>query len=147
MSNRDKWCRHRTAFTSDIKTCNAGVDFHQFDKLGSTPNEIPSRRLSLMPCLGECPEAIAKCDKYSGYTPEEIAAHEADLRERITRIGTIRTAIIQACIIRGAIGDKKSCAGQIPCPACKTGTVQYSRASNGHVHARCSTANCASWME
>lgn len=38
--------------------------------------------------------------------------------------------------------------GVIPCPICKSGKVNYSRAAyNGHVHARCSTAGCVAWME
>lgn len=33
--------------------------------------------------------------------------------------------------------------GTFGCPACKTGTVRWSRApNNGHVHFRCSTPDC-----
>jgi hypothetical protein len=97
------WCRHRTPFTSEFKTCKIGVDFHKFP-----------RQHDLMPCLGQTAEAKALCPKYSGYTSVK------------------------------ATGQRQ---GRIPCPACKTGTVGYSQASNGHVHARCSTEGCASWME
>ena len=39
-------------------------------------------------------------------------------------------------------------AGEMKCPVCKEGTLRYSRAAyNGHVHARCSTADCVAWME
>lgn len=38
--------------------------------------------------------------------------------------------------------------GKMLCPICNKGELYYSRASyNGHVHARCSTENCVSWME
>jgi hypothetical protein len=39
-------------------------------------------------------------------------------------------------------------AGKMPCPICKTGELSYSRSTyNGHVHARCSTDSCVTWME
>ena len=39
-------------------------------------------------------------------------------------------------------------AGEMKCPACKEGTLRYSRAAyNGHVQARCSTNGCVQWME
>lgn len=38
--------------------------------------------------------------------------------------------------------------GQIQCPVCNTGLLNYSRAGyNGHVHGQCSTATCVAWME
>lgn len=38
-------------------------------------------------------------------------------------------------------------AGSIDCPVCEKGTLRYSRASNGHVHALCTNADCVRWME
>lgn len=137
MGQRNIWCRHRTAFNKEIPTCKAGVDFHQFEIVYTSPRKGPS----LMPCLGECPEAIARCPKFEGWTPEEIAAREADLHARFERIGAIRSAIVTA------IKDTGARSGRIACPACKTGTVGYCQASNGHVHAKCSTPNCEAWME
>lgn len=38
--------------------------------------------------------------------------------------------------------------GEMPCPCCKDGLLRYSVASyNGHMHAKCSTEDCVSWME
>jgi hypothetical protein len=38
--------------------------------------------------------------------------------------------------------------GVMDCPVCGTGKLHYSRAGyNGHVHARCETDGCVSWME
>lgn len=38
--------------------------------------------------------------------------------------------------------------GEMACPICKTGRLQYQRSShNGHVHAQCSIAGCVSWRE
>lgn len=38
--------------------------------------------------------------------------------------------------------------GEIPCPACGTGTLRYTVAAvNGHMWGACTTAECARWME
>ena len=129
MSSGDKWCKHRTAFTSEFKTCKVGVDFHAF--------KPP------MPCLGEDPAAaLARCAQFEAHTPEELAAREAERDARMKRFGVIRPAIVENVKKTGIRS------GSIPCPACKTGNVRYSQSSyNDHIHATCSTPNCASWME
>ena len=133
---RDTWCRHRTPFTDAFKTCRVDVDFHQFMGGQDTGPQ------STMPCLGESEAAKARCDKYSGWTVEEIATREEDMRGRFARLGIIRRAIVEANKATGEHG------GTLDCPACKTGTVSWSMArSNGHIHARCSTPDCAAWME
>lgn len=128
---RDTWCRHRTPFTKEFRTCKANIDFHQFDGPHAD-----------MPCLGENAAAKARCSSYSGWTAQEIADREECVEQSLKRFGVIRAAIIAEHERTGTN------AGTIPCPACGTGTVSWSRArSNGHIYARCSTPDCASWME
>lgn len=125
----DTWCRHRTPFDkTKYPVCQIGVDYHQFS-------------FDDCPCLGESERARVRCPSYSAMTPEELAAREAELLARFERIGTIRMAIVKQIKTTSVRG------GHMPCPCCKTGIVGYSQASNGHIHARCSTVNCASWME
>lgn len=126
----DTWCVHRTPFGKEHPTCKVGIDFHQFED-----------NYKLMPCLGKTAEARARCPKYLAKMPEQIAAREAMITARFERIGTIRAAIIQN------IKTSKVSYGNIACPCCKTGKVRYSQASNGHIHAACSTQDCAGWME
>jgi hypothetical protein len=39
-------------------------------------------------------------------------------------------------------------ADSIPCPICTTGRLYYRVAAyNGHMHAKCETEGCVSWME
>jgi hypothetical protein len=65
-----------------------------------------------------------------------------DFKAAMERLRIIRMAIIAE---HKATGKNH---GVIPCPACKTGKVEWSRAtSNGHVWAQCSTPECAAWME
>jgi hypothetical protein len=66
-----------------------------------------------------------------------------------------RTAILEDLKRRYKEGDKIvkpgahgfSGSGEFPCPVCQAGTLRYSRASNGHVHAGCTTDTCVRWME
>jgi hypothetical protein len=58
--------------------------------------------------------------------------------------------IKQILVIRAEIVKKSKPGeeGTIPCPVCKTGTINYSIAKiNGHVWARCSTKDCVCWIE
>jgi transposase-like protein len=50
-------------------------------------------------------------------------------------------------VIMDKEGEKCSVSGKIKCPICEAGDLRYSIGFNGHVHARCSTANCVQWME
>lgn len=53
----------------------------------------------------------------------------------------------RAAIVKHAEG-KRGVSGQIDCPICKTGKLQYIIAgNNGHIHARCTTDKCVDWME
>lgn len=55
----------------------------------------------------------------------------------------------QIMTARKAITDhmgKKTGAGEIPCPLCKTGKLRFRKHDNGHIHAGC-TNQCVCWME
>lgn len=78
-----------------------------------------------------------------------------DLKERadaldamMEKVETVRAAIV-AKIGPWSKQMRTGSAGQLkPCPACNKGTVAFSRAgSNGHIHARCTTPRCVSWVE
>lgn len=44
-------------------------------------------------------------------------------------------------------GKERGYQGDMQCPCCNTGTLMYSCASNGHIHAKCDSGKCVSWME
>lgn len=106
----------------------------------------PSTIIRSLPCIQEWNPAEAKCEKCVFPTPEEIAAEEADMKQRFERMALVRAAIVKHLggpWKRGTNGR----AGSITCPCCN-GNVNFSRAGiNGHIHARCSTPDCAAWME
>jgi hypothetical protein len=112
-------------------TCAAGVDMAE-----------PGSALKCMPeYSGE------RCGWREEYTDEERATWRALRDESMARM------IIIMAEIPGSSRDKKNKpewgrSGSLPCPACKAGTVRWSRARvNGHVHAACSTPNCFEVIE
>ena len=72
-------------------------------------------------------------------TQEEIDAEEAECAAMMENIAIARKAIM------ADVGE--SGLGQIICPVCKCGTLTYTVAMNGHVHAKCSKSGCVCWME
>lgn len=128
-SGEEKWCVNYTGIGLGY-TCKEGIDYRTFNggkELGL---------IRALPCLGHGPE---RCGFYEVSTPEQRAANEKKFRESMDRVAAIREAVVKDCPKNGGHGE-------IKCPCCG-GTVRYSKASNGHVRARCSTEGCASWME
>lgn len=74
-------------------------------------------------------------------TPEERSAKEAAFALHFVNLMTARGAIMEST------RWKRGTAGTIPCPICADGSLHFSVASNGHVHAGCSTPECVRWME
>lgn len=87
--------------------------------------------------------AAASCPKLRAPTPEEIALHEEWIEKRM---GTMR--IVQLGIANWRKAHKgKSASEIVECPACN-GKLHLSISSyNGHVHGKCETSGCVSWME
>jgi len=132
--NRDEHCKCFNGLQN--RFCEKRIEYTQFN------NGTHDGLALVLPCWG--PQGFIEqstpktCDGYCTYTPEEIADREEQIEEQFLRHQTIRKAIIAECPRPGN--------GKLVCPCCG-GTVSYSRALNGHVHARCSTKGCASWME
>lgn len=132
IAQQQRRCKHwRGSMKGD--TCAAGVAFSAL----TDPTSAGSI-FKRLPCFN--PEI--PCGSACYPTREEVLEKDKRIDAFLNRMATIRTAILSD------LGEKRSGSGEIACPCCKTGTVRYSRASlNGHVHARCSTPDCANWME
>jgi hypothetical protein len=123
-------------------TCEAGIPYE------SVTATAECGRKSL-PCTGVLnPAGLATCASRRVPTAEELAAEQAAFKARHEKTMKARAAIVEACggpWKKGAVSKT----GRIDCPACgQANTLAYSRAGyNGHVHAKCSTADCVSWME
>jgi hypothetical protein len=115
------------------KVCKAGVSYDSLPR-----NE---RGVIVLPCIQ--PECQSNCDKYEEPTAEEIAADEEWMRQRMEmhrKVGEVIIPIRKE--YKGRSGN-----GTITCPCCG-GNLHWSISGyNGHMHGRCETAGCVSWME
>lgn len=135
---RGGWCIHYR-YNRDLKgaadTCEAGVPYEQF-----------AAAMQHKPCFldaGKSKPGALHCEHLRLPTPEEIVAHDAWLAVRLDRMGVVMTGILPW---------RKAHKGQnaaevVECPACK-GRLRLSIAAyNSHIHGRCETPDCVSWVE
>ena len=119
--------------------CDAGVNYKEL------AGDVPGYG-NRIPCISKyVGPGVVECDKRQEPTDQQIAEYQQKVKESMERVAKIRKAIVDE------IGPWKKgtpgTSGSIPCPCCD-GEVSFSRAGyNGHVHARCSSPDCASWME
>ena len=132
-----------------MTACPAGVNYAE---LGGP---IEGRALR-MPCHDpsvfakrreELGYKLAECLKLERTTREEAEKEAAELIEYGDRMMKVCAAAHGDAKNKGL---KKGNGGssQMPCPTGCGGTLHYTVASyNGHMHAKCETEGCASWME
>lgn len=141
--HRAGWCIHYTAaprFVDQDQTwkCNAGVDME------ATWHGV---KFDQRPCFldkeGKPKPGCRPCEHLRCPTPDEIAADEAWTAARIAKLTSVMVGISDW----RKRHQGKSHAEVVECPACK-GRLHLSIAAyNGHVHGKCETADCVSWME
>jgi hypothetical protein len=124
-------CAHFTGIQHDC--CRAGVRYHELVAGALRPGWAME-----LPCLDA---ALDTCSLRRFPTPEEEEAAEREWQAAFSRMVKARAAIIEA------IGEQRGVNGNIACPCCDGGRLWFRRASNGHIHAVCSTEGCARWME
>lgn len=153
--------------------CNAGVEYASVEKKveftyshGKDTHRYSKH--SAHPCFKAEHGLTDGCSKCRFPTPEEIKAHDEECTGHVAKMFKARAAILDELKRRALAGDAKvkpldpnckhrwhgtpshyySGSGEMACPVCNGGKLQYSRSGyNGHVHARCSTADCVAWME
>jgi hypothetical protein len=123
----------------DRESCGAGVRFQELPGYGN------KGFMETCPCFG--PQPISICEKSAYPTKEELAAREAEIRQRLDRVFEARSAIVKS------IGEWKQGSpganGHIDCPVCLgEKTLRFGRAEcNGHIRAACTTEDCVRWIE
>jgi hypothetical protein len=131
---RETKCKHFTGIQN--KTCKVGI---AYDSLPET--EESGRTYRPLPCIDP---GCSTCDKREFYTAEELDAREVEDAARFVRAAAAIEAIRADA---GPYVKGQGKAGSIKCPTCGN-TLNYSRAGyNGHIHARCATAGCVSFMQ
>ena len=90
---------------------------------------------------------MAECDKRSTWTQAEAEQLIADGEAAMERhMRAFRAAHDDAKAKK--FGKGQGGADSLPCPVCTTGRLYYRVAGyNGHMHAKCETEGCVSWME
>lgn len=122
-------CIHFTGIWPD-KQCEAGVAYDDVRDGSVRPYRLP--------CID--PDATTTCAKRQTPTREEAEEWRRQVSERFAQVSRARAAVVADA--NWTVGVRS-----IPCPACDGGELRYGIASNGHVHARCTTDHCVSWME
>jgi hypothetical protein len=96
------------------------------------------------PCIGghEKPDPLAICPKWDRKTREEGEKRADDIEASLNRL-----RVVMPVVAEWRKKPPKGKAEVIECPMCK-GRLHLSQSSyNGHVHGKCETEGCVSWME
>lgn len=130
-------CRHRVSLME--KTCKAGVD------LVKLAGDKPGIALRL-PCFffpGKDESRICHCVKF-----EPVTVQDCEDSDKAVEQATARFVVVGPLIAKVKHEHKgKNWQGVEKCPVCN-GKLHMSHAAyNGHVHGRCETEDCLSWME
>lgn len=101
---------------------------------------------NMTPCIGghKVADVLALCPKWQRRSLERSEARADCIHEMLTRMD-----VVGPVVSKWRVKPKPaiSRAEVIECPACK-GRLHLSQSSyNGHVHGRCETESCVSWME
>lgn len=118
-------CKHFTGIQND--KCAIGIEYD------SVRDE--SMRPFRWPCLDE--PCATTCARKEPITAKEETEDRERLAVMLKKIGIAYEAIVASGIRSGSI----------PCPACGSGSLHFSTASNGHIHAGCTSEGCVRWME
>ena len=130
-------CRHFTGLSDS--QCEKGIAYADVRNKDAPTLDV------MYPCFKE--SKLNTCEHCSFYTPEET---ERRAEEMVSHAEAMCQAmeLVQEDAKRHNYGKRRPGQGKVPCPLCKVGEVFYSvAASNGHMFAKCSTANCVAWME
>lgn len=116
--------------------CEVGIPYAEF----KDPATKKRAAFSQVPCFAG--DGRLPCERRQFPTPEEVAAEVAASDRFFENYKKARAAIMASVMARRGSG------GSIDCPICGVlGSLVFSIAHNGHVHAKCRTAGCVAWME
>lgn len=129
------WCKH---YKGGEDVCAKGIHLHDlfFDSGGRT-------FINHMPCFmrNKGKADLIKCEHCLYPTAEELAERDRVIASASQNAETVAREIDRIQARFGGTG------GYFSCPICKTGSVRWRKASNGHRSAACSTADCVRFIE
>jgi hypothetical protein len=136
------------------KLCKRGVAYEQFQPgmpciqlllksaRGGTylrPGEVPGE---IKPFPGAQPKE--RCPFYEEPTDEQVQADRAEIDAALKRTITAITVASKWRVKGKPTSDR---AEVVECPICNGRLHLSQSAYNGHVHGKCETPGCVSWME
>lgn len=147
-------CKHYSGIGLEVGPCEAGhnyldvaapltqeqLNWHNENYKHQDPSMTAI--IKRIPCFAE--NGVNTCPDFVAPTAEELAEQDKLITKMFTNMMTVRNQITDYIKLNKL---PKSCVGRLPCPICEQGQVSWSRASNGHIHARCTTPKCVHWME
>lgn len=136
-------CIHFTGIMQ--KTCKKGMVYDEVDA------ELPLPYRAALPCFEPDEVQLQRlagkpqchCPHVQFPTPEEVAAHEAEVKRCMDKTMLALKAVQP--IRREQRG--KDWSGVIECPICQGKLHVRHAGCNGHVAAKCETADCVAWIE
>ncbi|MCZ6507728.1 MAG: hypothetical protein O7A04_06750 [Acidobacteria bacterium] len=147
-----QWCVHyqrdpAKMFGKGDERCKAGVSYDDLARVGELGRAGCMLRL---PCIRRHHteverrgQPLCECSFLLWPTAEESAEHEREAAADIARI------LLVVPILEEIRLDHKGeeWSGEVPCPACSTALRLTHAAINGHIHGRCGTPGCISFVE
>jgi hypothetical protein len=127
--SHEKWCKHYTGI--DKKVCQVGICYDSI--------RDPSPDTFRYKCYD--PDSAVDCVSYELHTAEELAAQEAEWKDR-WKYTLLALQQVKPMRKRG-----RSSVGTIECPKCQ-GVLDYGISGyNGHTRGKCQTEGCITWIE
>ena len=133
------YCQHYTRGKGADMICDAGMDLKTMQRVATG-----SRKIKWGPCIEghTLTNPLAYCPHWIRRT-REMGEKHADEIEKSIRHMLLVGPVVSAWRKKEPIGKRET----IECPVCK-GRLHLSQAAcNGHVHGKCETPGCVSWME
>lgn len=127
-----KPCEHFTGVQHDA--CKAGIKYADFQGVGK------------LPCLQMYADG-ATCAKGQFPTREQVERKYSEQEAVWAKHALAHRAAHDDAKVK-KFGKGHGGADSVACPVCTTGQIYYRVAAyNGHMHAKCETDGCVSWME
>lgn len=137
MTHKIGNCRNYNGECYRDGDCDAGINVRQL--VGGED----AGWLQRIPCFAGKEDCTCSCDSFESYTQADLDREDAEYEAWMAKFRL--TGPIIAQVKREHKGESWS--GVVECPVCQ-GKLHMSHAAyNGHVHGKCETENCMSWME
>jgi hypothetical protein len=134
IAKQARYCQHYNVQLRGVKACECGVIYDE---------QFPEKPTACWTDLGKTDEEqLARCPKWLRGTREQGEARADEIQRSLDQMALVSPLVIE-WRNREPIGKRET----VDCPVCQ-GRLHLSQSSyNGHVHGKCETKGCVSFME